>query len=175
MAEQEKKSGMREIFIEKMILSCAGTADKLDKSVKLLKSLSGMKPLRTKSSKRIPNFSVRPGLETGCKVTIRGEKIIPLLKRLFEAVKNEIREKQIKENHFSFGVPEYIEIPDMEYDREIGILGLNVTIDFARKGKRVARKKIKPGKPGKKQIVSKEEIIEFVESLGVNIKRRRVE
>ena len=51
----------------------------------------------------------------------------------------------------------------MEYQRDIGIRGLNVTVDFIRHGFRVKRKKIKAGKIPKRQYVSKEEIINFME------------
>jgi len=85
-----------------------------------------------------------------------------LLKRLFAAVDNRIRKKQIAVNHFSFGIKEYIEIPGEEYDREIGTMGFNVTVVFSRKGKRVGRKKIKHGRIPEKQAVSREEILHFL-------------
>lgn len=161
---KEKSSNrMREIRIAKLVLSNAGTGEKLERGFKLLKILSGMTPLRIKSKKRIPSLGVRPGLETGCKVTIRKDKIVPLLKRLLQAVDNEIKEKSIKSNHFSFGIDEYIEIPGTEYQRDIGILGLNVTVDFERKGTRVMKRKIKRGKAPRKQQVTTEEICEYME------------
>ena len=52
----------------------------------------------------------------------------------------------------------------MEYQREIGILGLDVTAVFKRKGKRVALKKIKSGKVPIKQNVTKEEIIDYLQN-----------
>ena len=76
---------------------------------------------------------------------------------------NTLKRKQISENNFSFGVPEYLEIPGIEYQREIGIMGLDVTVVFRRKGKRVALKKTKRGKIPEKQKISKEEIIKFME------------
>ena len=95
--------------------------------------------------------------------TIRGKKTEEILARLLSAVENQLKEKQVADNHFSFGIEEYINIPGQEYDREIGMAGLKVTVVFIRKGKRVVRKKIKTGKLGKKQIVSKQDIIKFME------------
>jgi len=158
-----KKGNMREVEIEKMVLNCGGIEDKLEKSVKLLELITGKKVLRTKAKKRIPGFSINPGKEAGCKVTLRNkEKINQLLKRFLAALENSIPSKQITENHFSFGIHEYIEIPGLEYKRDIGILGFDVTVVFKRKGKRVVLKKIKKGKLSKKQYVSKQEIIEFL-------------
>lgn len=159
---KEEKSRKKEFKIEKVVLSVAGTAEKLEKGVRLLKIISGMEPKKTISNKRIPSLGVRPGLETGAKVTLRRGKIAPVLKRLLLAENNEISEKSIKSNHFSFGIHEYIEIPEMEYQRDIGILGLNVTVDFIRPGKRVSIRKIKRGKIPRRQDVTKEEIIEYM-------------
>lgn len=161
--EKKNKAGnkMREAKIVKLVLSVGGTAEKLERGFKLLKMISGMTPMKIKSRKRIPSLGVRPGLETGCKVTIR-KNIAALLKRLLSAIDNEIEEKQVENNHFSFGIEEYIEIPGTEYNREIGILGLNVTVNFERKGKRVERKKIKRASIPRKQQVTREEIIEYM-------------
>jgi len=52
----------------------------------------------------------------------------------------------------------------MEYHRDIGIMGLDVTVVFKRAGRRVRLKKIKNGKIPKKQIITKEEIIKFMEN-----------
>jgi large subunit ribosomal protein L5 len=167
----EKKKG--EAKIEKVVLSVAGTAEKLDKGVRLLKVITGMEPKRMTSTKRIPSLGVRPGLETGAKVTLRRARIGPILARLLKSVNNEIEERQVTSNHFSFGIHEYIEIPGMEYQRDIGILGLNVTVDFARPGKRIARKKIKSGRVPRRQDVTKEEIIEYMsKNYGLKLKEK---
>jgi len=157
-----KDNVMRTIKIEKVVLSIGATAEELEKSVKLLKMLTGRKPARTRSKKRIPSLNVRPGLEVGCVVTIRKDAR-EILKKMLSAIDNVIKKKQLSENNFSFGIKEYIEIPGTEYQRDIGILGLDVTIVFKRTGRRVRLKKIKRGKVSKRQNISKEEIIKFME------------
>ena len=153
---------MREIKIEKIVLSIGGTGDNLEKGVKLLKMLTGKKPARTKSNKRIPSLGIRPKLEVGTIVTIR-KNAEEFLKKMLIAIDNKLKEKQISENTFSFGIPEYIEIPETEYQRDIGIMGLDVTVVFARTGRRTGLKKIKKGKIPKRQIITKNEIIKFME------------
>ena len=78
------------------------------------------------------------------------------------AIDNQLRVQQIDKNNFSFGIPEYINIPGMKYARDIGIRGFNVTVVFERPGVRVKRRKIKPGRVPAKQHVLPEEIIEFM-------------
>src|SRR3989344_802278 len=99
---------MQGIKIEKVVLSIGGIADKLEKGVKLLERITERKAARKKSSKRIPSLNVSPGLEVGCLVTLRGRKAIEILKKLLAAEDNAIKEKQVSENSFSFGIKEYI-------------------------------------------------------------------
>lgn len=170
--KEKKQNSMKEIRMEKLVLNCGGTDDKLEKSVKLLKMITvDRKVYQTKSTKRIPAFGISPGKKSGCKVTIRNKKkIIDLLKRFFAALDNEINKKQIRENHVSFGIKEYIEVPGLEYDREVGILGFEASLVFKRKGKRVKMRKIKKGKYPKRQRVTEQEITDFlIKNFGVRI------
>ena len=154
---------MRKIKIEKVVLSIGGTGDYLNKGHKLLEIITSKKPSKTVSRKRIPSFGVRPGLETGTVVTIRKDAE-DILRKLLIAIENKLKLKQMSENNFSFGIHEYIEIPGMEYHREIGIMGLDVTVVFKRAGRRVRLKKMKSGKIPKKQIITPEEIVTFMKN-----------
>ena len=158
-----KENPMRKIKISKVLLSCGATDKNLEKAKKLLELISGKKAQIIASQKRIPNFNVRPGLEVGTRVTLRKKGAVELLKRLLEAIDNTLILEQVSDNHFSFGIKEYIEIPGIEYQRDIGVRGLNVTVVFNRPGARVKLKKIKKGKFPKRQHVLGDEIIKFME------------
>jgi|SRR3990167_2794885 len=161
--KQSLENPMRKIRIEKVLLSCGATGKDLEKASKLLALLSEMKVQIIASQKRIPDFGVSPDLEVGARVTLRGEKALSLLKRLLSAEENKISSKHVSENHFSFGIKEYIEIPGIEYQRDIGIRGLNITVVFVRPGLRVKRKKIKTGRVPKRQFISPREIMNYME------------
>ncbi len=171
METEKQRNRMREIEIEKVVLNCGGIEDKIEKSVKLLEMITKRKVYRVKATKRIPAFGVSPGKVAGCKVTIREkEQINDLLRRFFATVENSISKKKIAKNHASFGVHEYIEVPGLEYNRDIGILGFDIDIAFKRKGRRVKMKKIKRGHLPKKQAVNPEEIIEYLnKNFGVEV------
>ena len=79
------------------------------------------------------------------------------------AIDNTLRKKQISQNNFSFGVKEYLEIPGIEYQRDIGIMGFDMTVVFKRAGRRVQLRKIKQGKVSIRQVITKEEIIKYME------------
>ena len=157
-----KDNTTRKIRIEKVVLSVGGTAEQLEKGFKLLKLLTGRTPAKMKSHKRIPSFGVRPNLEVGAVVTIRKDTN-DVLKRMLTAIENKLRRKQISVNNFSFGIKEYIEIPGMDYQRDIGVIGLDVTVVFKRAGRRVGLRKIKRGKVSPRQKIEREEIIKFME------------
>ncbi len=153
---------MRQIKIEKVVLNVGGKDEELEKGVKLLKLLTGRTPAKMKSRKRIPSLGIRPGLEVGAVVTVR-KNPVELLRKMLSTIDNTLKKSQISENNFSFGIKEYLEIPGIEYQREIGIRGFDVTIVFKRYGRRVKSKKIKRGRIPKRQNIQTKEIIKFME------------
>ena len=157
-----KENPLRKIRIEKIVLSIGGTADYLEKGVKILQILTEKKPAKMRTTKRVPSLGIRPKLEVGAVSTVR-KNPEEFLKKMLIAIDNTLKKSQISENNFSFGIKEYIEIPGVEYQRDIGIIGLDVTVVFKRSGKRVGLKKIKRGRIPKKQHISKNEIIKFME------------
>jgi len=159
--QEKKENPMKNIEIEKIVLGIGGTGDYLEKGTKLLQLLTNKKPSRRKTNKRIPSLSVRPKLEVGSIVTVRKGKE-KLLQRLLAAVNNNLKKSQVSENTFSFGIEEYIEIPGIEYQRDIGMMGLDVTVVFKRPGKRITLKKRKKGKIPKRHKISPGEIIKFM-------------
>ena len=168
-----KENVMREIRLDKVILNIGGVGEKLDKGVILLENISGKKAVKVKAVKRIPTRNVRPGLEVGTKVTLRGEDALKMIKKLLPAIDNILKEKQIQKNCFSFGIHEYIEIPGVEYIREVGIMGFEVTVVFTRAGKAVERKKVKRGK-SRRLSVSREEIEDYlVSNFKTEIRRKK--
>lgn len=154
---------MRDIKLEKVVLNIGGTGEKLDRGVILLEKISGKKAVKVKATKRIPSWQVRPGLEVGTKITLRGKDALEMVKKLLPAIDNTLKEKQIQDNFFSFGIHEYIEIPGMEYIRGVGIMGLEVTVVFSRAGKSVEERKRKRAK-AKRLKVSVEEIQEYLKT-----------
>jgi large subunit ribosomal protein L5 len=157
---------MRQVRIEKITLNMGvgESGPKLEKAIKLLKKITGAKPIQTKTMKRIPTWNLRPNLAIGCKVTLRKKKAEEVLVRLLNAVGNTLKPSVFSEDgNFSFGVPEYIEITGVEYDPEIGIIGLEVAVTLERAGYRIKRRRGKSKLP-KKQTITKQEAIDFMKN-----------
>ena len=160
---------MKILRIEKITLNIGcGTKTSLDNAKAILENVSERKVVVTHTYKRT-TFNVPKGKAIGCKVTVRkgsGE----LLKKLLETTDNRLADGNF-DNHgnFSFGVKEYIDVPGMEYDPKIGIMGFDVCVTLERPGYRIKRKKLSK-KIGKKHRITKDDAMAFMkEKFGVKI------
>ena len=156
---------MRSITIEKITLNI-GTGEpgpKLDKAMKLLNMITGAKPVQTTTQKRIPGWKIRPGLVIGCKVTLRKNKAIQALKQLLSGIDYKIGERQFDDyGNFAFGIKEYIDIPSIKYNPDIGVIGLEVAVTLQRKGFRLKHRAIKRRKISHLHNITKVEAIQFI-------------
>ena len=158
-------ASMRDVRIEKITLNigCGKDQSRLDKGVELLKSITGVAPVKTFTQKRIQEWGLRPGLPIGCKVTLRKQAAKELLKRLLDAREFKLQDSQFDDNgNVSFGIHEYIDIPGVKYDPKIGIMGLQVCITLERPGFRIKRRVIRSAKVPKKHRITKNESVQFM-------------
>jgi large subunit ribosomal protein L5 len=156
---------MKEIRIEKLTLNVGAgkDSDKLEKGIKLIEYITGVKPVSTKTNKRIPTWGLRPGLPIGCKITIRNNNKKDLIKKFIEANDKRIKITNFDDNgNISFGIHEYINIPGIKYNPDIGIMGFQISITLSRPGYRILRRKLKSKKIPLKHRVNKNEAIEFM-------------
>ena len=154
---------MKEIRIEKITLNI-GTGEagaKLTKAMKLLDTISKLKSIATTTKKRIPTWGIRPGLTIGCKVTLRKNKE-ELTKRLLIAKENRLKKSNFGDGTISFGIPEYIDIPGIQYDIDIGIIGLDVSITLQRAGYSIAKRATQRRKIGRSHKITKQETMDFM-------------
>ncbi|MBS3119637.1 50S ribosomal protein L5 [Candidatus Woesearchaeota archaeon] len=158
-------NSMRSIHIEKLTLNVGAgkSQERLEKAEMLLQNITGIKPVKTYTKKRIPNWGLRPGLPIGCKLTLRSGAAIELAKTLIEAKKGHLKESWFDdEGNIAFGIHEYIDIPTAKYDPKIGIMGLQVCLTLERKGFRVKRRRMKPHFIPKRHRITRDESVEFM-------------
>ncbi len=159
--------------IEKLTLNIGAGKDqkRLEKGIVVLKMITGIDPVKTVTSKRIPTWGLRPGLPIGCKLTLRKAKAAETIKRLLEAKDNNLLPTNFDNaGNISFGIHEYIDIPGVTYDPKIGVLGLQVCITLEKPGYRVKKRKVKQKKISKKHRISKEEAMSYMQkSFGIRI------
>ncbi len=168
-----RENVMRQLRVTKVTLNIGAgkSTEKLEKGLKLLKAITGIAPIKTFTNKRIPNWGLRPGLPIGCKLTLRKAGSVELLKRLIQSRDSKLVESQFDgEGNVSFGIPEYIDIPGVNYDPAIGIMGLEVCVTLERPGFRIKRRKVMKRKIPANHRISKQEAIEFMkEKFGVTV------
>ncbi len=160
-----KNNALRNIRIEKVTLNVGAGKNTalLEKGVKLLKTISGSSPVKTITQKRIPGWGLRPGLPIGCKVTLRKNAAKEILGKLLHAKNFVLNEKQFDDNgNLAFGIHEYIDIPSVKYDPELGIIGFEVCVTLERPGFRIKRRRNQNKKIPSRHRIKKEDAIEFM-------------
>ena len=149
-------------------MGCGGDKLKIEKAQKFLEKIVDQKPVVTLTHKRT-TFGTAKRKPMGVMVTLRKEKAKKILKDTFEAVDKKLKTKQINDGNFSFGVKESIDLPNIKYDPDIGIVGLDVCVTLERPGFRVKRRTVKQAKIGKKHLITKEQTIEWLKEWGVAV------
>ena len=164
---------MQQPRIEKLTLNIGAGKEqsKLDKAVLVLKSLTGIEPLKTVTQKRIPAWGLRPGLPIGCMITLRKHSANQMLKRLLKAKDFTLRDGNFDTGGtVSFGIPEHIDIEGAQYDPKIGVMGLQACITLEKPGYRVKRRSLRRASVGKHHRVTKQEAITFMKhAFGVKL------
>jgi len=166
-------NSMREIRLEKAVVNIGvGEAgERLLKAEKVLKMITGKKPVRTVAKTTNRDFAIREGMQIGCKVTLRGDEAMEFVKKALYIRDNKMAAYSFDPvGNFSFGIQDYTDFPGMKYDPEIGIFGLDVCSSIGRAGKRIQKRKILRGKISKHHRVARKEGVEFVKSkFGVEV------
>jgi large subunit ribosomal protein L5 len=164
---------MKEIRLEKLTLNMGAgeSGPKVEKSKKILEKIVSGKVVVTVTSGRT-TFGMAKKRDIGVMVTLRGKKAMELLKRLLEAAENKLKPSQFDSSgNFSFGIHEYINIPGIKYDPDVGILGMDVCVTLERQGFRVKKRRIKPGIIGKTHRITPAEAMEWAKKeFGVQMK-----
>ncbi|MBN1159715.1 MAG: 50S ribosomal protein L5 [Candidatus Diapherotrites archaeon] len=161
-----EKNPITALKLEKVVLNIGAgePGNKLNHAVTLLERITGKKATKTKCKVKEPKWSLREGLEIGTKITLRRNDADEMLKRALVVVDNTLKKSSVSENgNISFGVPEYIDLPGIEYDPDLGIMGFDVCIKLKKAGERVSRRKIRPKKMPKRHKSTKEETINFLQ------------
>ena len=168
---------MQNIKIEKVTLNIGvgNEPDKLEKAMVLLEKITNSKPQKTFTKKRIPTWNIRPGLAIGCKVTLRAKKAELMLKKLLYTVNNSLKVSQFDDKgNFSFGIKEYIDIPDVKYEVSLGIIGLEVAVTLQRPGFRIKKRTVKQSNIPSKHQISKQQAIDFIKKeFNINVEENK--
>ena len=132
---------MRTPRIEKVVVHMAvGEGGReLQNAQGILEEITGHNSVQTLAKRTIAEFNIREGDPIGAKTTLRNEAAEAFLETALPLTTLSISQFDDTGN-FSFGVAEHTEFPSQEYDPQIGIYGLDVTVTLVRPGYRVAKR-----------------------------------
>ncbi len=140
----KKKFGYKNVMeiprLEKIVVNMGvgeakDNAKLLDSAVTDLEKITGQHVVTTKAKKAVANFKIREGMQIGCKVTLRGDKMYDFLDRLVNLALPRVRDfRGVSANSFdgrgnyALGIKEQIIFPEIEYDKIDKIRGMDVII-----------------------------------------------
>ncbi len=105
----------------------------IDAAVNDIMTITGQKPVVTKSKKSIAAFKLREGMSVGAKVTLRGDRMYEFVDRLASVALPRVRDfRGISPKSFdgrgnySMGVKEQLIFPEVDYDKIDKIRGMDI-------------------------------------------------
>ena len=146
--EQEVKKALMEKFgykstmqipkLEKIVINIGvgeakENAKALEAAANDLAIITGQKPVITKAKKSVANFKIREGMNLGCKVTLRADRMYEFLDRLFNVALPRVRDfRGINANSFdgrgnyALGIKEQLIFPEIDYDKIDKLRGMDI-------------------------------------------------
>ncbi len=132
------KTVMQVPRLEKIVISQGlgqAIADKklIEVGEKEISDIAGQKAIQTLSTKDISNFKLRKNMPIGIMTTLRKEKMYEFLERLINVVLPRIRDfnginnKLDGRGNYTLGVTEQIIFPEIDIDKIMKIMGLQIT------------------------------------------------
>lgn len=132
------KSTMEVPKLEKVVLNMGVGEVKdnpkaMDSAVSDMALITGQKPIVTKAKKSVAAFKLRQGMNIGCKVTLRGQRMYEFVDKFFNVALPRVRDFRGVSNNsfdgrgnFSMGVKEQLMFPEVEYDKVDKVRGMDI-------------------------------------------------
>ena len=105
----------------------------LENAMNDLTQITGQRPIVTKAKKSIAAFKVREGVNMGCKVTLRANKMYDFAYKFFNVALPRVRDfrgvsgKSFDgRGNYAIGVKEQLIFPEIEYDKVDKIRGMDI-------------------------------------------------
>jgi large subunit ribosomal protein L5 len=124
--------------VEKIVINmgvgeAVQNAKAIDSAVTDLMKISGQKPVITRAKKSIAAFKLRAGMQVGCKVTLRGQRMYEFMDRLLNVALPRVRDFRgvsakafDGRGNYTLGIKEQLIFPEIEYDKIDKLRGMNV-------------------------------------------------
>lgn len=105
----------------------------IDAAVNDLTLVTGQRPVVTKAKKSIAGFKLREGMNIGCKVTLRGDRMYEFADRVINVALPRVRDfrgvspKSFDgRGNYSLGIKEQLIFPEINYDQIDKVRGMDI-------------------------------------------------
>ena len=110
-------------------------AKAMDAAVADLASITGQRPVITRAKRSVAAFKLREGMQIGCMVTLRGDRMYYFLDKLMNVALPRIRDFQGVSSeafdgrgNYTLGLREQLVFPEIDYDKIDKVRGREVSI-----------------------------------------------
>jgi large subunit ribosomal protein L5 len=110
-------------------------AKAMDAAVADLAAITGQRPVITRAKRSVAAFKLREGMQIGCMVTLRGERMYQFLDKLMNVALPRLRDFQgvspeafDGRGNYALGLREQLVFPEIDYDKVDKVRGMEVSI-----------------------------------------------
>jgi large subunit ribosomal protein L5 len=110
-------------------------AKAMDAAVSDLASIAGQRPVITRAKRSVAAFKLREGMQIGCMVTLRGDRMYYFLDKLINVALPRLRDFQgvspeafDGRGNYTLGLREQLVFPEIDYDKVDKVRGMEVSI-----------------------------------------------
>ncbi|HZS76775.1 MAG TPA: 50S ribosomal protein L5 [Ktedonobacteraceae bacterium] len=110
-------------------------AKAMDAAVSDLAAITGQRPVITRAKRSVAAFKLREGMQIGCMVTLRGERMYQFLDKLMNVALPRLRDFQgvspeafDGRGNYTLGLREQLVFPEIDYDKVDKVRGMEISI-----------------------------------------------
>ena len=110
-------------------------AKAMDAAVSDLAAITGQRPVITRAKRSVAAFKLREGMQIGCMVTLRGDRMYQFLDKLVNVALPRLRDFQgvspeafDGRGNYTLGLREQLVFPEIDYDKVDKVRGMEVSI-----------------------------------------------
>jgi large subunit ribosomal protein L5 len=110
-------------------------AKAMDAAVADLAMITGQRPVITRAKRSVATFKLREGMQIGCMVTLRGDRMYQFLDKLMNVALPRMRDFQgvsaeafDGRGNYTLGLREQLVFPEIDYDKIDKVRGMEVSV-----------------------------------------------
>jgi large subunit ribosomal protein L5 len=107
----------------------------MENAIADLTAITGQRPVVTRARRSVASFKLREGMQIGCMVTLRGERMYAFLDKLLNVALPRLRDFQgvspdafDGRGNYTLGLREQLVFPEIDYDKVDKVRGMEISV-----------------------------------------------